>query len=120
MKNYNKYISSLSKKELVELIVGTNEKPPLLLPDEPKFSRPQLIWAMLKLKGWNLNSVELEVNYIINKIQGHKWDLLYNYNYLRFDVKKPSLYVVLILLIFSLFGIIMMFWLIYNLIFEWI
>ena len=127
MSEYKEYIDSISKKELKELIIGTKEIPPLLTRDEPTYSRPQLIWAMNKLyKEANGKFVEGKIGFkesedfvkdIMNTIERMPWDKFYNYDYLRFDVKKPSLYYVIGILIFALIGIIECFTIAFNLVF---
>lgn len=124
LSDYAKYIKSLDKSELVNLIIGTDEKPPLLTRDEPKYSRPQILWAMNSLyKKADGKFIEGEVGFsetesfvenIMNEIEGMKWDKFYNYDYLRFDVKKPSLYCVVIILLLALIGGIYSVWLIIS------
>lgn len=107
--SYQDWIKSHSKKQLQDLIIGEGDNPPLTTRDEPKFTRPQLIWAMSKLnknkiKGFTYT--EKDVDEIISLMQGFKWDLFYNYDYVRFDIRKPSLYIFLILIGFGIYGVI--------------
>lgn len=119
LSEYNKYIKSLDKSELVNLIIGTNSKPPLLTRDEPKYSRPQILWALNKLRNLTNKEVsfdytEQQVDALMNIIEGMKWDKFYNYDYLRFDVKKPSLYWAMIILLLALIGGIYSAWVIIS------
>ena len=111
MSEYKEYIDSLSKKELKELIIGTKEIPPLLTRDEPTYSRPQITWGLNKfmkedkLIQQDFGECEQVVYAIMNNIERLKWTSFYNYDYLRFDIKKPSFYWVILILLFSLVGI---------------
>lgn len=104
--SYREFISRLPKEELVDIICGSDSVPPILTRDEPKFSRPQLIWGIKIVCNLNFKDSEAMAENIINKIVGHKWDLLYNYDYFRFDIKKPGFWVSVLILFFSLYGII--------------
>lgn len=109
--SYNDWIKGHSKKELIDLIIGDDATPPLVTRHEPKITRPQLLWAMSKLNkedkgGLDFDDIENFVDKILNIIEGFKWDKFYQYDYVRFDVKKPSLYVFLILIGMGIFGII--------------
>ena len=104
---YAKFISELSKPELVDLIIGTRESTPIITRNEPTYSRPQILWALNKLSVQdNFQDNDKFVDEIMNKIEGMKWDKFYNYDYLRFDVKKPSLYWASIIVLLALIGLI--------------
>lgn len=108
MTEYSKYIHSLNKEELVDLILGDENSIPALTRKEPNFNRPQLIWAINKIDRFDsidFDDKEYIAESLINKMLGHKWDKFYNYDYIRFDIKKPSLYWVLIILMLSIIGI---------------
>lgn len=115
LSDYAKYISSLSKIELIKLIIGTDNKPPLLTRNEPKYSRPQILWGLVKaLETYPVKVVfdDLEnlTDEIMNKIECMKWENFYNYDYIRFDIRKPSLYWVLIIFLLSLIGFVYTVW----------
>lgn len=104
MSEYKKYIESLPKKELVDLICGTDDEAPLLIRDEPVYSRPQILWSLMKTKQLTLEKAEPIVEEMMNRIHGHKWDLIFYYDYFRFDVKKPSFNAFAAVLFLALIG----------------
>jgi hypothetical protein len=105
MKDYKKYLMAKTKKELVDLIAGDDINAPILTRDEPKYTRPQLLWAMNNITG-EFESAEEMINKLMNELEGFEWDKFYNYNYLRFDIKKPGFYIMLGILFFALLGVI--------------
>ena len=126
--NYKKYIESLTKEELIEKILGSDYHPPLLTRNEPTYSRPQILWGIKKCYDESEKKVSLEeadefVDDIMNKIEGYKWDSFYNYDWIRFDIRKPSFYWVSVISILSMIGIIYTIWAVVSFIInviEWI
>lgn len=123
LSDYAKYIKSLDKPELVKLIIGTDDKPPLLTKDEPRYSRPRILWALIKAKENYPELIDFDkqenlIYEMMNKIEGMKWDKFYNYDYLRFDVKKPSLYWVIFILLSALIGAVYSSWIIISLLIK--
>lgn len=126
MSEYKKHIEKLSREELIELIVGDDSKPPLLTRNEPTYSRPQILWGFNKfMKEDNLiqqdfGEAEQVVYQVLNNIEGLMWTSFYNYDYLRFDIKKPSFWIIVFM---SASTMVLWFWVIIksiiNLI-EWI
>lgn len=110
MKNitsYKEYINSLSKQELVDKIVGSEDNPPIITRDEPKYNRVQIIWAINKMKVKKIDLETLDakdefVDSIMNTLSGFDWKLFYNYDYIRLDVRKPGFYF-FIIMVFALF-----------------
>lgn len=105
---YKEYIVLKKHSELVDMIVGDENNPPLLTRNEKKYSRPQIIWAINKInkdKEIPFDFSEKEAEDLINKLEGYKWYNFHNYDYLRFDIRKPSFSVFIIAFIFSAIGV---------------
>jgi hypothetical protein len=104
MGSYRDYIETLHKKQLVNLICGDDEDPPILTRNEPTYSRPQIIWALMRVQKMDLEEAEAVTESLINKLEGFQWDKLYNYDWARFDVKKPGFRMVLIIMVLASIG----------------
>lgn len=120
---YKEYIEGLSKKELQHLILGSDGVPPILTRDEPLYSRPQLIWSIMKIKKISLEQAENLVTEIINEIHQHKWDIIFNYDYVRFDLKKPGFWYFISINFLGLLGLFFILRFFFNIIapiFLWI
>lgn len=116
-KTYKEYIESLNKKQLVELICGNDKKPPLLTRNEPKYSRSQLIWGLIKSRKISLEEAEEITEGVMNKIEGYKWDKFYNYDYFRLDIRKPGCFYIGLFLFFGFIGLTSILLKIYRIIF---
>lgn len=106
-KSFSEHIEGLTREELIRLILGDKDTAPIKLNrDEPTFSRPQLIWAMKKYNkeylenkeaydsviDESLDCAESQVETIIQFLEGANWNSFYNYDWVRFDIKKPGFY----------------------------
>lgn len=120
MTEYKKYIESLTKEELVDLIVGTEDIAPLLTRDEPTYSRPQITWGINKLnkeRKVGLEYTQDDVLKILNYIERMSYENFYIYNYFTFELRKPSILVVILILCLSLVGFIFVADMFINLVF---
>lgn len=105
MNSYKKYLEDMEKDQLIEMIGGNDHEPPILTRDEPRYSRPQLIWALHKIRDhYTLKVNEEYAEKIIDTINQHRWDLIYNYDWIRFDIRKPGFYMFLAFSFFSIVG----------------
>lgn len=105
MSEFKEYLGTLTKEELINIIIGDEDRPPILTRNEKGYSRPQMIWSLNKLNNGDFKKNENTINSMISIIEGYRWDKFYNYNYLRFDIRKPSFYIVLIIIGFTFFAI---------------
>lgn len=95
---YNDYIKSLTKEELVDLIIGNNYRAPILTRNERKYSRPQITWGINKLN----NKRDIDIRYtkedvleILSNIEGLRYENFFSYDYFTFEIKKPEFWVFL-------------------------
>ena len=117
MGRYKEYLNSLSKEELITLIHGTEEFAPMLTDAEPKYTRPQILWAMNKLhEEKDFDTIEKEAEEMFDLIIGFRWDNVYSYDYFRFDIRKPAFWVFTLYMVFGGIGLS---YCVFNL-FKWI
>lgn len=126
--DYNEYLDSLDKEDLIEIVKGNEESMPVNK-SEPRFHRTQILWGLNRLakreNNYNLSSFEsLDelTEDLISELAGYKWDNFYRYDFLRFDFKKPNTYKFLLIFGFILMlaglGLIELFVILFNL-FVW-
>jgi len=118
-KSFKEYLEDCSKKDLITIIIGDEKTPPIITINEPLISRPQLIWAFLKYNKAFLNNpdkfediedefhrAEDKADYIMEIVNGLNWNNFYNYDWIRFDIRKPGFKYFIGLLVTSVIGII--------------